>query len=138
MTFERDAFKKLMAEKKAERAQPSRPVLEILAQAEVAAANLTGDATWDIFLSYIQAAIERTEAEVTTTETLLGSPEVVEIADLMRLKIQLARLKERISAWNAVISLPSDIKTEGEKAKGLLERMGEEEHKGQIPEVVDE
>ena len=126
MTFEREQYRNLMAKKKAEGQGPPRPVLEILAQAELNAANLTGDSTWDIFLSYIQAAIERTEAEIKTTETLLGSPEVVEIPDLMRLKIQLARLKERVSAWNAVISLPKDIKIEGEKAKTLLERMGQE------------
>lgn len=127
MTFEREQFQKLMAKKKAEGRQTPRPVLEILAQAEVSAANLTGDATWDIFLSYIQAAIERTEGEIRTTETLLGSPEVVEIADLMQLKIRLAGLRERVSAWTAVISLPKAIKIEGEKAKTLLERMAETE-----------
>lgn len=135
MTFEREQYQKLMAEKKADGRQPPRPVLEILAQAEVAAANLTGDSTWDIFLSYVQAAVERTEADIESTERLLGSPEVVEIAELMRLKIQLARLKERVSAWNAVISLPRDIKIEGEKAKKLLERMGETEKKELMPEV---
>ena len=126
MTFEREQYRTLMAKKKADGQQSPRPVLEILAQAEVGAANLTGDPIWDIFLSYIQAAIERTEAEIRTTETLLGSPEVTDVPDLMRLKIQLARLKERVSAWNAVISLPKDIKIEGEKAKTLLERMGQE------------
>ena len=135
MTFEREQYRELMAKKKGDGQQSPRPVLEILAQAELNAANLTGDSTWDIFLSYIQAAIERTEAEIKTTETLLGSPEVVEIPDLMRLKIQLARLKERVSAWNAVISLPKDIKIEGEKAKTLLERMAETEKKEQMSEV---
>jgi len=135
MTFEREQYRNLMAKKKAEGQGPPRPVLEILAQAELNAANLTGDPTWDIFLSYIQAAIERTEAEIGTTEILLGSPEVVEIADLMRLKIQLARLKERVSAWNAVISLPKDIQIEGEKAKTLLERMAETSRQERMPEA---
>ena len=128
MTFERERFEKLMAAKKVERGQPSRPVLEILAQAEVGAANLTGDANWDIFLSYIQAAVERTEADIRMTETLLSSPDVVETTDLMRLKIQLARLRSQVSAWNAVISLPKDIKVEGEKAKEVLERLAEVEN----------
>ena len=57
---------------------------------------------------------------------MLESPHMVAPDDIMRLKIAIISCRARLSAWDAVISLPRDIKEHGEKARSLLDRMEDE------------
>jgi len=103
--------------------QDSRVHLEALSQAQIKAEHVTGDPNWDTFLSYIQAAVESHEAELKGLKTLLESPDMMDMDEMMNCKVAIIRRRERISAWNAVIGLPRDIKEHGEKARALLDVM---------------
>ncbi len=118
-----DEWKKKVDAGKAERAAEHRPQLEMLAQAEVKAGLLTGDQNFDIFLSYLQAALEVTEAQRDGFAAVIADPATVAHDRIMAAKICLAECKGRAEAFEAVISLPKDIMEMGAEAKTLLERM---------------
>lgn len=104
-----------------------RPRFELLRQAAIRTELLTGNSEWDSFLGYIQAAMEGTEAQVQSWIELMSDPLIVDHDQIMRAKIVLAECKGRIDAWQAVIELPKDLIEAGNKAKGLLERMVEDD-----------
>lgn len=96
---------------------------QFYAQAAVKAEHLTGDEVWDWFLTFIQAALDATTQEIAGWRSTLDSPNLVNADDIQRIRIAIFRAEERISAWNAVIELPKDLKDKGEEAKKLLERL---------------
>ena len=125
MNLDYGGWQKRVQAGKAERAAERRPQLEMLAQAEVKAALLTGDPNWDKFLSYLQAALEITEAQPPAFAAVIADPAMVEHDRIMAAKICLAECKGRVEAFEAVISLPKDIMKMGAEAKTLLERLPE-------------
>ena len=118
-----DDWQKSLEPAKAERAEEHRGQLEMLAQAEVKAADLTGDPVWDRFLSYVQAAIEATEAQRAGFAAAIADPATVDHDRIMVSKINMAQCQGRIDAWNSAISLPTDIIKMGKEARTLLDRM---------------
>lgn len=118
-----DDFKKRTGDKRAEREAAHRPQIEMLAQAQVKTELLTGDAHWDWFLSFLQAAVDHTEGQRDAFAAIIADPKTVQIDTIMEAKIGLAECKARLDAWNAVISLPKDLIEMGQEAKTLLERM---------------
>lgn len=100
--------------------------LHALRQAEVSADKLTGDPDWDVYLSYLQHAVDSTQEQKRALERRLHSPDLVEHVEILKTKMALAECTARIDAWNAAISLPVDIKKNGNKAKDLIARMGEQ------------
>ena len=121
MRVDREQYAELVRKKS--NGHDNRVHLQALVQAEVKAEHITGDPGWDTFLSYIQAAIEKHEDELISLKAMLESPDMMNSDDMMNCKIAVIRRRERISAWNAVIGLPKDIKEHGEKAKALLDVM---------------
>ena len=121
MRVDREQYAELVRQKS--NGHDNRVQLQALVQAEVKAEHITGDPSWDTFLSYIQAAIEKHEDELTSLKAMLESPDMMNMDDMMNCKIAVIRRRERISAWNAVIGLPRDIKEHGEKAKAVLDGM---------------
>ena len=121
MRVDREQYAKLVRKKS--NGHDNRVQLQALVQAEVKAEHITGDPSWDTFLSYIQAAVEKHEDELVSLKALLESPDMMNADDMMNCKIAVIRRRERISAWNAVIGLPRDIKEHGEKARALLDVM---------------
>ena len=121
MRVDREQYAELVRKKS--NGQDNRVQLQALIQAEVKAEHITGDPGWDTFLSYIQAAIEKHEDELVSLKAMLESPDMMNADDMMNCKIAVIRRRERISAWNAVIGLPRDIKEHGEKARALLDVM---------------
>ena len=120
-----DEFKARTGDKKAEREAAHRPQLQMLARAEVNSRALTGDPLWDTFLSYLQAAVEQTEAQRDTFTATISDPKVVNGDQIMMAKTGLAECTGRLEAWNAVISLPKDLIEMGQEAKTLLDRLPE-------------
>jgi len=100
----------------------SRGNLQMLAQAEVKADHVTGDAIWDWFASYITSAVESTQANKSALAAQLQSVDLVDDNEVRRIRTEIICCNVRIDAWNAVLSLPKDLKAMGEEAKGLLER----------------
>ena len=95
----------------------------MLAQAVVKTEMLTGDAVWDTFLSYLQAAVEHTSSQRDAFAAVISDSKTVQVETIMAAKIGLAECKARIEAWNAVISLPKDLIEMGSAAKTLLDRL---------------
>ena len=95
--------------------------LRALRQAAVAAESLTGDESWDIFLSYLQSAVNETGKQLATLQNRLMAPTTVNHEEILTLKIGIAECQARISAWSAAIKLPNDIKEKGRNAKALME-----------------
>ena len=121
MRVDREQYAELVRKKS--NGHDNRVQLQALIQAEVKAEHITGDPGWDTFLSYIQAAIEKHEDELVSLKALLESPDMMNMDEMMNCKIAVIRRRERISAWNAVLGLPRDIKEHGEKARALLDVM---------------
>ena len=123
MIVDRDRVTELRQKQQNGQAADSRVLLETLSQAQIKAEHVTGDPNWDTFLSYIQAAVESHEEELEQLKTMLESPVMVAPDDIMRLKIAIISCRARLAAWDAVISLPKDIKEHGEKARAILDRI---------------
>ena len=124
--FDRSDFDAYVAQKASKRINGSRLALEQLQQAQVRMENLTGDPDWDLFLSYIEAGIQRTEREAVAHLDQLRNPATVNVDEIMQLKLASHGCQERINAWRSVLELPKDIRSSGEQAKTLLERVDEE------------
>lgn len=123
MTFDRKDYDDFMREKGQRQINGQRQNLEIMRQAAVKAELLTGDTHWDTFLSYLEAAKEAWEGECQTAIGMLKDPGVVDADEIMRLKIRVAQLEFGIGTIAGIISLPHDIKEQGEKAENLLTRL---------------
>lgn len=106
-----------------ERAAEHRGSLEMLAQAEVSASQLTGAPHWDLYLSYLQAAVEQTKAQRDAFAAAVNDPRQVDYATMMMDKLSMAECNGRIAAWEAAIGLPRELKDMGEQAKALLEKL---------------
>lgn len=96
--------------------------LKMAQRAAVHADLLTGVAEWDRFLTYIQGAIEQTEAQRDTFLATLSDPHLVDDVETRRVRMAVIACNERIGAWKVVIELPKDLLRQGEQAKSLLER----------------
>lgn len=116
-------FKKLQGARADQRLQQDRPALQMIRQAAVKAEYLTGDPNWDAFLSYLTAAKEQLATTSISFERILRDPTTVDHDTMMRAKIGLLECEAQIKFADAVISLPKNIRDEGEKAAGLLERI---------------
>lgn len=119
MTYDRSDFNEFVNNRKAERFP--KVALELLSQSEVQTDKLTGDATWDWFLSYIASAVEKTQEVKAAFETQLHSVGLVDDNEVRRIRMEIICCQARIEAWNAVMSLPKDLRAMGTQAKGLLE-----------------
>lgn len=102
-----------------------RRYLQQLRQAAVGSADLTNDPSWDMFLSYLQAALEDMEKIKGAHIGALMSPDLVGLDDIMRTKIAVASISDQIALLKAVISLPKDIIASGEVAASLMDRIPE-------------
>lgn len=123
MTFEREEYAELVAERTKQRANGQRTNLEIMQQAAVKANHLTGDPHWDTYLTYIQHAREALESECDNAVFMLKAPEMVDANEIMVLKIRIARLEFGIGLLIGVVTLPKDIQEQGAKAAELLARL---------------
>ncbi len=122
MNYDRAEVTQLAQRKRIDAAPPRRN-LEIIAQAAVNTNLLLGDPIWDRFLTYIQAAIEETQAQLAEWQAKLSSPTLVNYEDLIRIKLAVAECTARIEAWTVIIQLPKELQTSGGQAKDLLAAM---------------
>ena len=123
--FEHAEYKEYIGQKKKEHIREQKTSLGMLQRAAVEAKFLTGDHNWDVYLSYIQNAIERTEAQLSVFKDGLCDPDMTNADALMRIKIHAATCTGRIEAMEAMKALPVELMTAGEKAKQLLATIDE-------------
>ena len=96
--------------------------VKMIQQAAVKAELLTGDPVWDLFLTYLQFALEETEVYRESAQNILIHPNTVDHSSMLQAKIALAESTSRASILKAVISLPKDLIQMGKDAESLLER----------------
>lgn len=123
MTFDREEFDAFLAKQKGVKLDQYVPSLTLLRQAAPPMETLTGLPTWDLFLNYLQGAIEKTREQLRTLDQQMRSSDVLSHEAMLQCKIQIIRCEERIAAWDAVVGLPKELVEHGTAAQGLLERM---------------
>lgn len=123
MTFQRDEFHELMEKQGKERVNGQRTNLEMIRQAALKGEVLTGDQHWDTFLTYIQAAIEKTESVRDAYRMNLEASALVDANEIMAIRVGLLEANAMIAAWNAVLQLPKDLREQGGEAEKLLDRL---------------
>lgn len=119
-----EEFKRLRERKALETAAARRVELEQRHRAAVSAEHLTGDPAWDVYTSYLQAAIEGRQAEAREYDKALSNPDLVNPDEVMRARIGKFRCEAVIQALTAALALPKALREDGEKAKELLARIG--------------
>lgn len=120
--FDREEFDKT---KKAPGPKEDRRTLQMIQQAGVSAANMTGDPDWDRCLSYWQDAIDKNTAQRDAFMADLMNPLLVNSDEISKRRIAIIRLNERIDILSFVIAMPGQLKKLGdiaaEKLKALTE-----------------
>ena len=99
-----------------------------MSQASIALADMTKMASWDLFLRYLQSAKEAWEADRSGILHELLSPAMTE-SDVLNLRLRAARMDERVRLLALVINLPNELITMGDQARGIIDRMDEEDAK---------
>jgi len=125
MRISPDEWRRRTAPKQAANLAAQRPHLMGLAQAAVRMELLTGNEAWDHFLRYLEAAKEKFVEARQVADAALVSGVVVGHDDILRWKILRAEAHAQVQLVDAIMTLPKDVISDGEKAKGLLERLGE-------------
>lgn len=93
--------------------------------AAVSVANLTANADFDRFLSYLQAALETLKVRDADLTRRLRDPTLVDPIETARVKAELIGVSAQALILENVIALPAALQRDGETARGLLERMEE-------------
>ena len=121
MSFTREEYADLLEKKQKNKMNGERPTLEYLVQAQVKMELLTGNQHWDIFLSYLQSALEGLKITEDQYRDKLCSSSLVDSNEIMLTKMGLAETKGQITLLEGIIALPKDIIESGEKAKAVLD-----------------
>ncbi len=121
MTFERRAYREHIAAAAHEKAiDVDAHHLRVLERAALEAHAVTGDPRWDHYLSYLQSAIEETEAQSLSLREKLCGGDIVGHDEMMRIKLALAECNGRCTAWKVARDLPKELIANGDKARDLL------------------
>lgn len=99
--------------------------------AAISAANLTGNADFDRFLSMLQAALEGAQADRQALLDKLADPMLVDPAEVARTRAAAAVQATRAHLLAHVIALPRALMEHGEKARGLLALLNDEKPDGE-------
>lgn len=113
-----------------QREKMSRDQLIYIEQAGIAASLVTGDPAWDVFLSYIQRAIEDAQHSREGWMVSLVDPRTVDPEKVARARMAVMTIDERIKALQWVIEMPVGIKKVGAVAKEYLDKMDLEDAEG--------
>ena len=96
-----------------------RRLVDFTVQAAVSAEKLTANPEWDRFLSYLQASLERANAERQSVIDKLIETHVLDPQSLALLKIRQAWLDGVRHALNWAMVLPKQLVENGEAARDL-------------------
>jgi len=101
------------------------PYFERMVREQVQAEKLTGSQEWDLFLSYVQGLIERTEKAKVSIDVQLSEAPVFNTEKLLELKVQSMLAGERLFTLHQVLGIPKVIVEEGTKGMESLSRLQE-------------
>jgi hypothetical protein len=123
MPFDRDDYRRTLVERAEEGKDALKHNLQVMDRAALEARSVTNDPHWDHFLSYIQAAIETTEAQMQQLHRQLADDARVTHESLLLSKLALKRCEGRLEAFRAVQDLPKDLIASGDEARAVLDRL---------------
>ena len=121
MSYTREDWLELNETNRKRAMNGERGNMEYLVQAQVKQGYLTANPHWDVFLSYLQNALDELVKKETSVRNVLCSSSVVDTNTIMELKLDLAETAGQIKLLEGVLALPKDIIDAGEKAKALLD-----------------
>ncbi len=122
-------MQRTLDEYRRERALTQRPSqapqqqLHVSVRAAVRMEALTHDEDWDFFLAYIEAEVQRSEAELAQADATLRAPLLVNDEAIRVLKAHITRAEARIAALKEVLLLPAFIKKNGALARAQIAEM---------------
>lgn len=96
------------------------PDLRAMAQESVRMEALTGDDTWNHFLSYLEAAVKNCITANNAELKLLCNPALVNDEEIRLHKAKITSLGARIETLNEIILLPAYLKEQAGKAQQAL------------------
>lgn len=96
------------------------PDLRIAQQGAVEAQRLTGDPHWDVYLQVLQGRVDTVRKVLESHELRLADPDIVEYADIIATKAQVARSKAEIAALEFAMQVPVDLIKNGTDAAAAL------------------
>ena len=89
---------------------------KFLEQAEVATRHLTGRPEWDVFLQRVQALIDQEQTLILSLAGAIASPNLTN-DQIFQAQRHLLASKQRVEAWELILSLPQDILGKPEEDK---------------------
>lgn len=105
----------------------ARPYFERMTREAVQMEYLTHTGEWDLYLSYVQGLISKTEANKLTVDQMLTDGPVFDHIRLLELKTQSMLLAERLFTLNQLLEIPKVIKEEGSKGLDYLSSLKDPE-----------
>lgn len=102
--------------------QKQIPQYQEVARAIPEMQKLTGRPEWDKYLTYLEGILQATDKELVNLRSKLESPMYWKTEDLVQLKAEVIRLKERYETIDTLMKLPKEIIEIGKAAKSTLER----------------
>lgn len=129
MAYDRKDFDDGAAERKQARRVEFLPMARVLAGAAPVMSALTGDASWDRYLTYLQGFVERTTAALVSTRAKLDDPNLWGHLELVKLKSDILVAEGMVQALTLAINLPKAILEGAEQAQKLITEFEQEVEK---------
>lgn len=126
MSNDRAEWVALTRQRLAKAAREQRPMHEFQARAAVKAEALTGEESWDFFLSFLQEARDRSANVADTHRAALGNPDLVDPLAVEKARRGIFLADERVRLIDAIMLLPKDLIAVGKEAKSLLARLDDD------------
>ncbi len=121
MAFDRDLEWKDSVDKRAVRSVRSQvPELQAAKRAALAATQVTGDESWDLFLSIVKSRIEEREVQLQAALDSLQNSDDFSPDSVVGQKLSIRLVSRELMVLNWIIELPQILLEKGDRAKQLL------------------
>jgi len=124
MAVDRQDFEGLKARSMATVRPHDTGSLRVIERDALQAQHLTSLPSWDRFLTYLQAALQRLERVRSGAQAKLNAIGVVDHGSLIAAKMELHVADGQIELLESIMSMPKEIIEHGDKARDLLEKIG--------------
>jgi hypothetical protein len=123
MNLDKSEYRQIMGDKKLEQDERHRPQSEQQARQAVKMSELTGDENWDLFKSFLEAAMDDAEKAMKFFNNQMTNPSIVDPNAIAQAKLNYHICRERYATLSEVVTLPNEVIKSGEAAKDLLSRL---------------
>ncbi len=121
MVFDRDSDWQDSVDKRVARSVRSQvPDLQAAKRAALAATQVTGDESWDLFLSIVKSRIEEREVQLQAALDSLQNSDDFSPDSVVGQKLSIRLVSRELMVLNWIIELPQILLENGDRAKQLL------------------